>query len=85
MTAAHHRRLRTKRPLDRPERERRLDKKANVHKDKLLQKGFRFDHMTNILNTKGGKIYHFCYDYGYLLSDNDWIMIVKRLEGKDKS
>jgi predicted nucleic acid-binding Zn ribbon protein len=49
-------------------------------KEKLLQKGFLFKYITNIYTTKEGKVYYYCYDYGYLPLDNDWYLIVRRKE-----
>jgi hypothetical protein len=56
------------------------DNTANVHRDKLLKEGFDFNYFTNTLTTREGKKYYFCYDYGYLQSDGDWLLLVKRLE-----
>lgn len=55
--------------------------KTKIPKTKLLQKGFQFDYLTNILNTKAGKTYYFCYEHGYLPIENDWLMLVIRSEG----
>jgi len=30
--------------------------------------------------SKTGKVYFYCYEYGYLPLDNDWYLIVKRKE-----
>ena len=52
--------------------------KSKTTKSKLLSKGFDFEFLTNILNTKSGNIYHFVYDQGYMLLDNDFYMLVKK-------
>ena len=52
--------------------------KSKIHKDKLMEAGFKFSYFTNLYETKGGKIYHFCYDQGYLALDNDWYALVVR-------
>ena len=57
-----------------------VDGKTKVHKSKLLQKGFDFDFHTNLLTTKAGKTYFFCYEHGYLPIENDWLMLVVRHE-----
>jgi hypothetical protein len=49
-------------------------------KEKLLQKGFLFKYITHLYTTKEGKVYYYCYDYGYLPLDNDWYLIVRRKE-----
>jgi hypothetical protein len=55
---------------------------ANIHKDKLLEKGFQFKYLTHTYTTKKGKVYFFCYDLGYMPLDNDWYLLVKRKDGK---
>lgn len=49
-------------------------------KSKLLEKGFNFQYFTHIYTNKKGLTYFFCYEYGYLFLDSDWILIVKRKE-----
>lgn len=41
----------------------------------MLDKGFKFDFYTNILETKKGR-YYYCYEYGYKELENGKIMIV---------
>jgi transcriptional accessory protein Tex/SPT6 len=48
--------------------------------EKLLQKGFLFKYVTHLYTTKEGKVYYYCYEYGYLPLDNDWYLIVRRKE-----
>jgi hypothetical protein len=55
---------------------------TKVPKAKLLQKGFQFDYLTNILHTKAGKTYYFCYEHGYMPLENDWVMLVIRSDEK---
>jgi predicted nucleic acid-binding Zn ribbon protein len=55
---------------------------ANIHKDKLLEKGFQFKYLTHTYTTQKGKVYFFCYDLGYMRLDNDWYLLVKRKDGK---
>ncbi|MDC6383867.1 hypothetical protein D2V93_15860 [Flagellimonas taeanensis] len=52
--------------------------KAKTTKMRLLDKGFDFEHITNLYTTKKGSTYYFVYDMGYLPLDNDYYMIVKR-------
>lgn len=56
--------------------------KTKISKAKLLQAGFHFDYFTNILQTKAGRTYYFCYEHGYLPIENDWYMLVVRDEEK---
>lgn len=51
---------------------------AKATKEKLLRSGFHFQYQTHLYKTKNGKIYFYCYDYGYLPLDNDWFLIVKK-------
>ena len=53
---------------------------AKTTQDKLLQKGFLFKYVTHLYTTKAGKVYYYCYDYGYLPLDNEWYLIVRRKE-----
>jgi predicted nucleic acid-binding Zn ribbon protein len=50
-------------------------------KDKLLQMGFVLKHFTHLYTTKTGKVYYYCYEYGYLPLENDWYLLVRRKEG----
>ena len=54
--------------------------KTKVTRKKLSAKGFNFDYITSIYQTKTGSTYNFCYEYGYLLLDNDEVLLVKREE-----
>ena len=53
---------------------------AKANKEKLQRLGFQFKYLTHTYTTKTGKIYHYCYDYGYLPLENEWYLIVKRKE-----
>ena len=52
--------------------------KSKVHKDKLLEKGFKLSYYTNVYTTKAGKQYHFCYEQGYLALDKGYYALVIR-------
>ncbi|MEO0571908.1 MAG: hypothetical protein AAF039_09390 [Bacteroidota bacterium] len=54
------------------------DGKTRTTKNRLFDKGFDFEYMTNLYTTKKGTTYYFVYDLGYLPLDNDYYMIVKR-------
>lgn len=56
------------------------DGKASVKREKLIDRGFKFRYFTNEYRSKNGNLYHFCYDYGVLITDRDWVTIVKRQE-----
>jgi len=52
--------------------------KTSIAKQKLVDKGFNFSYFTNLVTTKNNHKYFFCYEFGYLPLDNDYILIVKR-------
>ncbi len=47
-------------------------------RDRLMAAGFDFKYFTHLYTNKKGNAYFFCYEYGYLPLENDWILIVKR-------
>lgn len=55
------------------------EKTANIPRQKLREKGFDFNYYTNQLQTQKG-IYTFCYEYGYLPLEGDWLLLVKKKE-----
>ena len=54
------------------------DGKSKTTRTRLLGKGFDFEFFTNILQTKTGNTYHFIYDQGYLLLDQNFFILVKK-------
>lgn len=56
------------------------DGKTKVGKTKLEKLGFNFSYYTHQYHTAKGSVYVFCYDYGYLALENDWFLLVKKLE-----
>ena len=58
--------------------------KTKVTRKKLQGKGFNFDYITSIYQTKTGSTYNFCYEYGYLLLDNDEVLLVRGRRKKHK-
>ncbi len=52
--------------------------KAKVHRDKLLEQGFKFTYFTNEYVTKSGNVYRFCYEQGYIELDDDMVALVIR-------
>lgn len=47
-------------------------------RQKLLEQGFDFRYHTHLFTNRKGSIYTFCYDYGYLPLEGDWVLVVKR-------
>src|SRR5215218_1579292 len=42
-----------------------IEETAKANREKLLSMGFQFQYLTHTYVTKAGKIYSYCYDYGY--------------------
>jgi len=53
---------------------------VKITKQKMLEKGFQFRYFTHTYTNKKGNTYCFCYEYGYLMLEADWILVVKRKE-----
>lgn len=56
------------------------DGKTKVQREKLISKGFNFNYYTNTYLTKTGNQYYFCYEYGYLQLEGDYLALVKKQE-----
>lgn len=52
--------------------------KTKTLRKKLDMLGFNFSYFTGIYQTQTGKTYNFCYDYGYLILNEEEVLIVKR-------
>jgi hypothetical protein len=55
--------------------------KIKVSGQRLSNAGFEFKYHTHTYTTQKGATYVFCYDFGYLALDNNFFMLVKRVEG----
>lgn len=55
-----------------------LDSNRGVQREALAKKGFDFDYHTHYYLSNEGKVYAFCYEYGYLLAENDEVQLLKR-------
>src|SRR5687768_7676025 len=51
---------------------------TKVPRQKLVDKGFNFNYHTSRSTTKNNHTYVFCYEYGYLPLENDYLLVVKR-------
>ena len=56
------------------------DETTKTNRDRLLELGFQFKYLTHTYMTRAGKVYSYCYDYGYVPLGNDWYLVVKRKE-----
>ncbi len=54
------------------------DNMKKTTRSKLLELGFNFKYFTHIYQNQKGQVYYFVYDFGYLLLENDFVLIVKR-------
>ncbi len=55
---------------------------AKITKQHMLHQGFQFKYLTHTYINKKGNTYFFCYDYGYLELDGDWVLVVKMRESR---
>lgn len=53
--------------------------KTKTTRTKLVSKGFDFEFFTNILQTKTGNTYFYVYDQGYMVLENDYYLLVKKI------
>lgn len=54
------------------------EKTAKVNKERLVQQGFMFNYHTHTYQNKHGDTYQFCYEMGYLVLEQGWVLIVRR-------
>lgn len=54
------------------------DGKGKVSGKLLAEKGFNQTYLTHTYTTQTGSVYRYCYEFGYLLLENDYFLIVKR-------
>jgi len=53
---------------------------VKISEFKLVSEGFNFHYFTNIYTTKAGKIYYFCYEYGWISIGNEMYTVVMKKE-----
>ncbi|ARS38575.1 hypothetical protein CA265_02310 [Sphingobacteriaceae bacterium GW460-11-11-14-LB5] len=54
--------------------------KTKITRKKLITAGFNFEYHTYSYETHNGNTYIFCYEYGYLILNDDRYLLVKREE-----
>ncbi|HQX45540.1 MAG: hypothetical protein KA251_03705 [Saprospiraceae bacterium] len=54
--------------------------KRTISKELLLRKGFDLKYMTHQFRTKTGNHYYFCFDQGYVLLDDQKVLLVRQDE-----
>jgi predicted nucleic acid-binding Zn ribbon protein len=50
--------------------------KTTLRREILQQAGFDFRYFTHLYRTQKGNTYQFCYDYGYLLLEDEKVLVV---------
>jgi hypothetical protein len=55
------------------------DKKymIKIKKDKLEDLGFDFDYTTQVRKNKLGSHYYYCYEYGYIPINKEWLVLIR--------
>lgn len=54
--------------------------KIKVQRKKLAAAGFNFEYHTHSYKTQTGSTYYFCYEYGFLILNEEEVLLVKREE-----
>ena len=52
-------------------------RRTRIRREKLVQKGFQFAYNTHHITSKTGLTYKFCYEYGYLATDADKLVLIR--------
>jgi len=47
----------------------------NIHKDALVALGYNFSFFTHIIETSAGIVFHYCFEYGYSDTGDDFLKI----------
>ncbi len=53
---------------------------VKIPKEKLYGQGFQFKYHTHTYINKKGSIYYYCFDYGFLELENQWLLVVRQRE-----
>ncbi len=56
---------------------------ARTTKSKLNGKGFRFKYFTHTYTNSKGKLFHYCYEYGYLVLEKENVMIIRKQKSEE--
>lgn len=58
---------------------------GRVKRTFLSQKGFQFKYHTHQFANQKGQIYIFCYEFGYLPMDDEWLLIVRSRKSQENT
>jgi hypothetical protein len=50
----------------------------SIPKHLLFSKGYRFKYFTHTYTNRKGSMFYCCYEYGYLLTENDRVLVVRK-------
>ena len=56
--------------------------KGRTTQNRLIQRGFNFSYHTSTYRTKAGAMYFFCYEYGYLSVEHNFVILVKKKDNQ---
>ena len=54
--------------------------KVVIHKDALFVMGYNFNFFTHIIETSTGKCFHFCFEYGYCETGDDFLELKENIQ-----
>ena len=52
--------------------------KTKITRSRLTNQNFDFNYFTSIYTTKTGNVYHYVYDQGYLVLENDYLLLIRK-------
>ena len=52
--------------------------KTKITRSRLNNQNFDFNYFTSIYTTKTGNVYYYVYDQGYLILENDYLLLIKK-------
>ena len=58
--------------------------RTTIKRDELLKKEFDFNYFTNLITTRYGRVYYFCYDQGYSPIDGKKVLLIYKEMNKEK-
>lgn len=50
--------------------------KTKIGRTKLIESGFDFNYITSIYTTREGSVYRYCFEQGYLVLDDHYVLLV---------
>ena len=51
---------------------------TKTNRDRLMEKGFQFKYHTHQYQARNGNTYFYCYEFGYLMLENNRLLVVKK-------